>query len=234
MQKVKIEIWSDIVCPFCYIGKNKLFQAIDKLNAKEQIEVVWHSFQLDPSFPLGESVATSQYLSERKNISREQLEGMYDHIKANGKAYNIQFNFKNALTFNTHQAHKLWQWTKKFNKSSEMKEVLMYAYFTENRDLSKESELIELVEKIGLSKQEAILALESEEYTNIVQMDLYAAHQMDIRGVPFFLINEKAVISGAQDDRVFEQVLQTALQFSQKTSVLGNSDAICNSEGNCV
>lgn len=233
MQKVKIEIWSDIVCPFCYIGKKKLFNTIVKLNAHEQVEVIWHSFQLDPSFPIGESTPTSKYLSDRKNIPIEQLEGMYEHLATNGKAYNIQFNFTNALTFNTLNAHKIWQWTKKFDKASEMKEALMYAYFTENRDLSKDTELLEIVENIGLPKQEAQRVLESEEYNNLVQMDLYAAHQMDIRGVPFFLINDRAVISGAQDDRVFEQVLQTALKLLNNSSPMEIKGEVCNSNGDC-
>jgi len=233
MQKVKIEIWSDIVCPFCYIGKKKLFNTLDKLNAHEKVEVVWHSFQLDPSFPKGESIPTSKYLAERKNISIEQLEGMYEHLTTNGKAYNIQFNFTNALTFNTLNTHKIWQWTKKFDKASEMKEALMYAYFTENRDLSKDTELLEIVENIGLPKQEAQRVLESEEYNNLVQMDSYAAHQMDIRGVPFFLINDRAVISGAQDDRVFEQVLQTALKLFNNSSPIELKGDVCNSNREC-
>lgn len=233
MQKVKIEIWSDIVCPFCYIGKKKLFQTIEKLNAHDKVDIIWHSFQLDPSFPIGVSTPTSKYLADRKNIAIEQLEGMYEHLATNGKAYNIQFNFTNALTFNTQNAHKIWQWTKKFNKASEFKEALMYAYFTENRDLSKDTELLEIVESIGLPSNEAKLALESEEYNNMVQMDLYAAHQMNIRGVPFFLINDRAVISGAQDDRVFEQVLQTALNLLNDSNPTEFKGDVCSIDGDC-
>lgn len=208
---VKIEIWSDVVCPFCYLGKKKIERAIDKLNAADQVEVIWHSFQLDPNFPANTSVPSIQNLSERKGYPLEQVKDMCASLAQDGADYQIDFNFGQALSFNTRDAHRLIQWAKSVNKSSQVKEAFMKAYFSEGIDLSKQQNLLDIVEQVGLDRQKAQVILESDAFVQEVEQDIVRSQQLGIQGVPFFLVNDKQEISGAQADNVFEQVIKDAL-----------------------
>ena len=209
---VKIEIWSDVVCPFCFLGKKKMEQAIQKLDAEDKVEIIWHSFQLDPDFPLNTAVPSMENLSERKGYPIEQVRGMCDQLTAQGKAYQIDFHFDNALTFNTQNAHRLLHWAKTHDKSSQLKEALMYAYFTAGTDLSQQENLLAVVEKVGLDTTQAKEVLQSDAYQKEVEQDIKQARKLRIGGVPFFLVNEEQGISGAQPDQVFEEVIGAALQ----------------------
>jgi len=209
--KVKIEIWSDMVCPFCFIGKRKLEQAIQKLKAEDEVEIIWHSFQLDPNFPKNTSESATKSLVEKKGISEAQLNVMYNSLQQNGANYGIDFQFNKCLTFNTLDAHRLWHWSKAYNKQNEWKEAVMSAYFSEGRDLSSHDALLEIVRQLGLNDGEAQKVLSSEMFLEDVQQDIYQSRTLGVGGVPYFLINEKAAISGAQDDRVFENTLLKAL-----------------------
>lgn len=212
MNKVKIEIWSDMVCPFCFVGKRKLELAIQKLNVADAIEIIWHSYQLDPNFPKDSAVSATKTLIEKKGISERQLRGMYQNLEENGNKYGIDFQFDKCLTFNTIQAHQLWHWTKQYQKENEWKEAVMIAYFTNGTDLSKKENLLLLVSQIGLNRVEAEKVLTSDLFLDVIQEDIYQSRTLGISGVPYFLINEKYVISGAQDDSVFEKTLLKALE----------------------
>jgi predicted DsbA family dithiol-disulfide isomerase len=207
MKNIKIDIWSDIVCPFCFIGKKKLEQAISKLQLSEQVEMEWHSFQLDPDFPKGEAIPSTTYLAQRKNYPVEQINAIQEQLTASAKVYGIDFQFEKALSFNTIDVHRLWQWSKTSGKSSELKEAFMKAYFTDGIDLSKEENILEVVENCGINKLEAQAILKSNQFSNEVDEDSYHASQIGVRGVPFFVLNNQFAISGAQDDSVFENAL---------------------------
>lgn len=211
---VKVEIWSDIVCPFCYIGKKKLEQAIKKNGAEDRVEIIWHSFQLDPEFPKNEVIASEDYLIKRKNFSKEQLVGIQNHLIQQGKTYDIEFNFNKALSYNTYDTHRLLQWSKSFGKCSELKRGFLEAYFTKGLNLTNPDTILSIVEEVGLDKYEGEKILNSNEFSDDVELDMYQARQLGVQGVPFFLINDKASISGAQDDRVFEQIIAAALNSS--------------------
>ncbi len=207
MRKISFGIWSDIVCPFCFIGKKKLEKAILKLNLSDQVEIEWHSFQLDPDFPKGESIPSSEYLAKRKNFPLEQINAIQQQLTASAKPYGIDFQFDKSLSFNTMDVHRLWQWSKTMGKSSELKEALMLAYFTNGIDLSKEENVLKVVENCGLDRIEAQVVFRSDAFSNDVDEDIYQASQIGIRGVPFFVINNQFAISGAQEDSVFESAL---------------------------
>lgn len=204
MKNIKIDIWSDIVCPFCFIGKKKLELAISKLHLSEQVEIEWHSFQLDPDFPKGEAIPSTSYLAQRKNYPIEQINAIQQQLTTSAKVYGIDFQFEKALSFNTIEVHRLWQWSKNLGKSSELKEALMKAYFSDGIDLSKEENILQVVENCGLDKLEAESILKSNQFSNEVDQDIYYASQIGVRGVPFFVLNNQFAISGAQDDSVFE------------------------------
>lgn len=207
MKTIKIDIWSDIVCPFCFIGKKKLEKAIAKLQLSDQVEIEWHSFQLDPDFPKGEAIPSSTYLAQRKKFPIEQINAIQQILTETAKTYGIDFQFDKALSFNTLEVHRLWQWSKNLGKSSELKQALMEAYFTEGIDLSKEENVLQVVEKCGLDKLEAQTILKSNQFSAEVDEDIYHASQIGIRGVPFFVLDNQFAISGAQDDSVFENAL---------------------------
>jgi predicted DsbA family dithiol-disulfide isomerase len=230
-QKVKVDIWSDVVCPFCYLGKNKLEQAIKKLHAEDKIEIEWHSFQLDPDFPMNQSVSSIDYLAQKKHIPASQIQGIQQYLTMQGKNYGIDFQFEKTLTFNTFNAHRLLQWSKTMQRSNEMKAALMLAYFSEGADLSKTDVLLEIVAKHHFDVEKAKDILASNTYHDEVEKDLYEASKLGINGVPFFLINEKQVISGAQEDSVFENVISNALKNLPSTP--NANGAVCTPAAEC-
>ena len=231
-EKVLIEIWSDVVCPFCYVGKKKLEQAIQRLNADDKVEIIWYSFQLDPDFPKGESMPSTPYLSERKGYPMEQVIAMSEHLTIQGKSYNIDFNFNEALTFNTLDAHRLIQWAKTESKSNALKEALMKAYFTDGMDLSKKENLISICKSLGLDAIKGQAVLDSNSYAEEVQNDIYQSRQLGIKGVPYFLINESLTISGAQSDEIFGSVISSALK-DRKAKNNDSREGVCLPDGDC-
>ncbi len=232
MKKIKIEIWSDVVCPFCFIGKKKMEQAITKLNAEDNVEIIWHSYQLDPDFPKGTSISSTKHFSKKKGYPIEQIEGMYIQLANQGKEYGIDFHFDKSLSFNTLNVHRLIKWAKSFNKSNEMKEAFMLAYFTDGIDLSQEENILTVIGTIGIDTTKAKSILNTDTYTQEVEQDMYQSRQLGVRGVPYFLINEKEVISGAQNDKVFENVISDALK-KVKPNEAKSKEEICLPNGEC-
>ena len=230
--KITIDIWSDIVCPFCYIGKKKIEQAIAKQNAEDKVEIIWHSFQLDPEFPEHEAIPSTPYLSERKAYPVDQVVAMCGQLTQQGKAYGIQFNFDSALTFNTYNAHRLIQWAKSSNKANELKEAFMVAYFTNGLDLSKNENLLAVVKSLEMDVTTAEQVLNSTEFAEEVQNDIAQANALGVRGVPYFVINNKQAIYGAQNDSVFEDALAAALKNFVIPST-ENEQGVCLPSGEC-
>lgn len=229
---VTVDIWSDVVCPFCFVGKKKIEKAIAELDASENVKVVWHSFQLDPSFPIGESMSTTEYLVKRKGYPADQVVVMQHQLESVGSQYGINFQFDKAKSFNTGNVHRLLQWAKKENKSDELKEQLMIAYFTEGTDLNDTSEVLSIIEKTGLDSSLAKAVLSGTDFQQEVENDVAKARELGIRGVPYFLINGTQVISGAQDDKVFVKTLKKALSNSEISNKT-NGTGVCLPSGEC-
>ena len=213
-KQVTIEIWSDVVCPFCLLAKKKMERAIAAIHATDKVEVIWHSFQLDPSFPVNKSLPSIEYLSESKGLTIEQVTEMCNSLSSQATPYGIDFNFDKALTFNTSNVHRLIQWAKTFQLSNQLKETLMQAHFAEGIDLSKEKNIYGIAEKAGLPVDKTKEILQSDAYAKDVTADIERAKDLGIRGVPYFLINKKEVIKGAQHETVFENAISAALKES--------------------
>jgi predicted DsbA family dithiol-disulfide isomerase len=210
--KIRIDIWSDVVCPFCLIGKAKLEQSIARLHAQDRFEIVWHSYQLDPEFPVGSAMPSAQYLQERKGISEGDMQGMFQYISESGKNYGIDFRFNQSLSYNTRDVHRVWQWTQTQGKASAFKQAIMKAPFTDGIDLSTRENIVAITNSLQLDAREVENILNNKNlYATEVDRDLKQAETLRIQGVPYFLINGKHVISGAQPDALFDQTLQTAL-----------------------
>lgn len=234
-KKIKIEIWSDVVCPFCYLGLRKLERALEVTGLNGHFEIQWHSFQLDPDFPVGITENTTAYLAERKGIDQSQVKQMYGQIAEQGRRYEIDFQFDKALSFNTLDAHRIIQWSKTTGRSTELEEAFFKAYFTQGADLSKSENLIAVCVGLGFEYQQMQAAIEEPQYSILIEEDKYAASQMGIRGVPYFLVGDKLTVSGAQPDEVFESTLRNVFSQYQSTGRIEPTESAgtCSTEGEC-
>ncbi len=208
---MKIEIWSDIACPFCYIGKRKLEKAIHKLQDASAIQIEWKSFQLNPDLITNEGQNSLAYLSETKGWSREQTLQMTAQVAAMGRQEGLEFDFEHTVVSNTKQAHRLLHFAKENGKQNELKERLFQAYFVEGKNIDQQETLLQCAESVGLVKAEAKQVLDSARFDPEIDQDVYEARLIGVQGVPFFVFDRKFGISGAQPDEVFDRTLQQAL-----------------------
>ena len=210
--KMKIEIWSDVACPFCYIGKHKFEAALAQFEFKDSVEVIWKSFQLDatPQSELPSNVDMYQYLAQRKGISYKESKKMHDNVTKMAKEENLDFNFEIAKLSNTYDAARLIHMAKSIGKSNEVKEKLFAAHFTLGLDVAKEEVLVQIGKEVGLEPEKVRSMLNSEAYKSEVNFDLQEAQTIGVSGVPFFVFDRKYAVSGAQDVTVFLQSIQNA------------------------
>ncbi len=208
---MKIEIWSDIMCPFCYIGKRHFEVAKAQMSFRDEIEVVWKSFQLDPTLPAeGSTETVMDYLTKRKGMSPEQSQGMLQQITERGKAVGITFNQEKSIPVNTLQAHRIIHFAQDRGLASQMEEALFKAYFTDNKNIGNFEVLADLADGIGLDRKEAAQYLASEQGRDAVVADIAEAQKLGVKGVPFFFVNKTYAISGAQPISTIAQILRQA------------------------
>ncbi|MFN1219205.1 DsbA family protein [Chryseobacterium kwangjuense] len=230
---MKIEIWSDVMCPFCYIGKHNFEQALEKLPFKNEVEVEWKSFQLDPTLDAAKPQNTIEYFKEKKGFPAEQASQMISQVAGIGRASGIDFNFDKALIINTFTAHKLLHLAKKHGKSSEMEEALFKAHFIDGKNVGDQEELISLAVSLGIDKDEARQALSSDEFNDGIRQDIQEAQNNGISSVPFFVLNGKYAVSGAQPAEVFAEALQQTYKetVSPFKDLSQNGGASCDTDG---
>ncbi|MGQ8867483.1 DsbA family oxidoreductase [Myroides sp. TSA_177.3] len=231
---MKVEIWSDVMCPFCYVGKKHFENALAQLPFKDKIEVEWKSFQLDPTLPVeGASESTLDYLVKRKGMPKEQIEGMMHHLDQSGAAVGIEFRQDIAIPVNTFRAHRLIHLAQSHGKGNEMEEALFFAHFTAGKNVGDLEVLTDLATSIGLNKEEVVALLQSDEQTQEVKNDIEEAQALGISGVPFFVVDRKYGISGAQPIDTFAEALTQAYEESQpKFEMKGDQDAkACGPDG---
>lgn len=208
---MQVEIWSDIVCPFCYIGKRKFEQALEKFPQKDQVEIVWKSFQLDPDAP---KTGTDylKNLSERKGWSLEQTRQITSNVSNMAAGVGLEYHFEKAISANSFDAHRLLHLAKKHGLQDEMEEALFKAHFVEGKNIADHPTLLQLGESVGLATAEITQVLESQAYADEVHLDIEVARQLRVNGVPFFVFDRRYGVSGAQDPIVFLQTLEKALE----------------------
>jgi len=211
---MKIEIWSDIACPFCYIGKRKLEKAIQRLPDSEGIVLEWKSFQLNPTLQTDPNQNTLTYLAETKGWTMEQTVQMTAQVTAMGKEEGLNFDFEKTAVANTRRSHRLLHLAKGFNCQNELKEQLFKAYFEEGQNIDDLETLLHCAEHVGIPRAEAKRVLDTHEFEEEIDQDVYESRLIGVQGVPFFVFDRKFGISGAQPDEVFDQTLQQALQES--------------------
>jgi predicted DsbA family dithiol-disulfide isomerase len=200
---MKVEIWSDIVCPFCYLGKRKFENALGQFPHKDKVEVEWHSYQLDPHIEHTPGMNIHEYLAGRKAISVEDARLAHEKMAERVKESGLHYNFDLIVPANTFNAHRLIQFAKSKGLQEQAEEKLFFAYFSEGRNIGDRSTLISLGTEIGLDREAANAVMNGNDFTEEVKQDLYEAHSIGIQGVPFFVFNDKYAISGAQASEMF-------------------------------
>jgi protein disulfide-isomerase len=216
--KMKVEIWSDIMCPFCYIGKRHYEAALQKFPDAEAITTEWKSFQLDPSIPeeFRTPVNVYDYLAERKGITRQQSEDMHKNVTEMAKRAGLDYNFDKVIVANSLNAHRVLQLAKMKERDNEMEEIFFRSYFTEGKNLGDIQTLITLGKEAGLNENDIKDSLTNESFAYRVDADISEARDIGVRGVPFFVFNRKYAISGAQPVEAFLQTLEKAFSEWKK------------------
>ena len=204
-----IEVWSDVVCPWCFIGKRRLEKAIAKLPDPSVIEVRHRAFQLQPD--ITETIPTSQHLAEKYRVSAEQVAEMQANVCSIADGEGLCYDLKNTLSGNTLDAHRLVLWAAGKGKQQELLEALYSAYFEQSKPVFSHEDLLVIAESVGLDRREAETLLMTDLLEDQVKEDQAIAHQLGANGVPFFVFDMKYGVSGAQPQEVFDQTLVAAL-----------------------
>jgi predicted DsbA family dithiol-disulfide isomerase len=207
---MKVEIWSDVICPFCYIGKRKLESALAQLPQLDRVEICWKSFQLQPDTKTDPTRNALQHLAERKGWSMDFARQAAADLSARAKDVGLAFNYDRTVVANTFDAHRLVHYAATRGKGDAMTEQLFKAYFTDGRNIGDPAFLTELAVSVGLPDDDVQRALASGQFSDEVRSDIDDALQMGINGVPFFVFDKRYAVSGAQDTSVFIEALTRA------------------------
>ncbi|MDI5961689.1 DsbA family oxidoreductase [Streptantibioticus silvisoli] len=206
---VRVEIWSDVVCPWCYIGKRRLEQALASFEHAEDVEIVWRSFQLDPSFPSGVRRPALDVLMEKTGGSREQAREMTAHVSKLAADVGLEYRLDESVMVNTLDAHRLTRLATAHGLGSQAHERLLRAQLVESQVLDDTETLVRLGVEIGLPEGETRTVLSGDGYRDEVEDDIREGQRIGVSGVPFFVLNRAYGLSGAQPAETFLQALRT-------------------------
>lgn len=209
-EKVKVDIWSDVACPWCYVGKRRFETALAGFSGRDdapEVEIEYHSFELAPDTPVDFEGTEVDFLAKHKGMPAGQVEQMLGQMTAVAAAEGLAYDFDALQHTKTLKAHELLHFAKSRGKQVEMKERLLKAYFEQGRHVGRIDELVALATEVGLDADEVRTALENGDFADDVEQDIAQARAYGISGVPFFVFNGKYGVSGAQDPAVFTQVL---------------------------
>lgn len=212
---MRVDIWSDVVCPFCYIGKKRLEAAAKE--SEIELEVHWHSFQLDPEAPVRQEVSNSERLAQKYGRSVAEVEDMQRNIAAMAKQEGIEFNWEGANSGNTLNAHRIIHLAQSKGLGNEAQEAFFYSYMMQGLPIGERETLEDVAARIGLNPVEVDDLLDSDEFADFVKFDQEVARdQLKVTGVPFFVFDQRIALAGAQPKEVFLQVLEKALEEPQQ------------------
>lgn len=235
---MKVEIWSDVACPFCYIGKRRFEAALAQFPGAAQLQIEWRSFQLNPDLKDGVYASLEEYLSKTKGWPADKVREIQAHVTQMAAGNGLEYHMDKAVLANTYHAHRLIQMAKAAGKGDEMEEILFRAYFIEGKNVADFTTLIELGTQIGLPAAEVADVLKQHTYASQVQLDVMEAKAIGVTGVPFFVMNRRYAVSGAQEVDVFLQTLEksfTEWQEQQTESLIQvNGADACESGGDCA
>ncbi|MFV5690466.1 DsbA family oxidoreductase [Flavobacterium sp. LT1R49] len=224
--KLKIQIWSDIMCPFCYIGKRRIEEALQLFEYKDAVAIEWKSFQLDAGFIASPDDTMVEHLAEKYRKDTDWAQNMLDNMTQNAKTAGLDFHFEKAVLANSWNAHRLLHLAKKYNLANDLEELLFKAYLTEGKNVNDLNTLAELGLEVGLEAEEIKQVLYSDAFAYEVQEDIASANSIGVQGVPFFVFDSKYAISGAQPAAAFLQTLEKVWEegkFESKVTLLNTT-----------
>jgi predicted DsbA family dithiol-disulfide isomerase len=207
---MQVEIWSDVICPWCYIGKRRFEMALANFAQKESVTVIWRSFELDPKSPQQYPVSLEEMLARKYNVSLQEAASMNARVSGLAQEIGLNYQLSKARPGNTFDAHRLLHFATSRHLGDKATERIMQAYFSECLAIGDRAALAKLATEFGIDESEALAMLESDAYSAEVRADQARAAKYGISGVPFFVINEKVGISGAQPVETFAQALEQA------------------------
>ena len=215
---MKVEIWSDIACPWCFIGKRRFARAMGSFSHRDDVEIVWRSFELDPSAPKQHGVPQAELLATKYGVSIEQARSMDANMTAEGRKEGLDMRFDRVQVGNTFDAHRLIHFANTHGRGAEMVERLFAAYFTDGAAIADTDVLVRLAVEVGLDADAARSMLKGTAFADAVRADEARAQGFGISAVPFFAIDERYGISGAQPPEVMLDALRQAWDETAATS----------------
>ncbi|WP_342526402.1 DsbA family oxidoreductase [Chryseomicrobium sp. FSL W7-1435] len=230
---MEIAIWSDYVCPFCYIGKRRLERALEETGFSSQVTVHLKSYQLDAGTPEVVTESIYESLARKYNTTIEQAKAMTANVIEQAKSEGLEYNFDNAKPANTARAHRLVKWADTQGKGNDLGEALLQAYFIDGKNINDSAILIELATSVGLDASGTEEVLMSNQFFPEIQIDQTEAAQIGVQGVPFFVLNNKYAISGAQPIEVFKEALQKVAEeegLKPTLQTIGGQGATCDGD----
>jgi len=228
---VLIEIWSDVACPWCYIGKRRLESALGKFAHADDVEIRYRSFELDPGAPTEPTESVAQMLGRKYGGGEAGGAQMIDRVEATAAEEGLLFRHHDSIHANTRDAHRLLHLAESEGKQLDLKERLLDAYFVKGANVARHETLLDLAREAGLDEDRAREVLAGKEYDADVDRDIAEAGALGATGVPFFVIDRKFGVAGAQPAEVFAQVLDRAWTESHPTLDLVGGDDVCGPDG---
>jgi predicted DsbA family dithiol-disulfide isomerase len=207
---MQVEIWSDVICPWCYIGKRRFEQALAQFARRGNVNVIWRSFELDPDAPSEYPGTQEEILARKYGVSPQQAAAMNARVTGIAAEAGLEYHLENARPGNTFDAHRLLHFAASRRLGDRASERIMHAYFSEALPVGDRFALARLAPEFGIAESDALAMLESDACADIVRADELRAAEFGITGVPFFVFDETSGISGAQPVEVFSAVLQQA------------------------
>jgi len=205
---MKVEIWSDYACPFCYLGKRRFEKALDLFKHKDDVEVIFRSFELDPSMSKEVQSSMQELLAAKYGMSLEEAKAANDRVAEQAEQEGLVYRFATMIPTNTFDAHRLTQYAKTQGKMMEISERLFKAYFTDSLHIGDTETLIFLAQGVGLNGEEVSDLLKSDDYGEQVRTDERLAGELGVRAVPCFVLDGKYAVTGAQPTEVFLNTLE--------------------------
>jgi predicted DsbA family dithiol-disulfide isomerase len=235
---MKIEIWSDVACPWCYIGKRRFEAALAGFPHRDAVEVKWRSYQLDPTLPEHYDGTELEYLSTRKGMAPAQVSQMFDHVTEQAKGEGLNYRFDQVVVANSFTAHRLIHLAAQHGQQDAAKERLLSDHFEHGKDIGSAEYLTALGQELGLNTDEVAELFSTDKYADDVRFDFEEARALGITGVPFFVIDRKFGLSGAQPAETFTAALNQAWQETNPLVLVsagdGNSGEACGPDGCAV
>ncbi|WP_354148305.1 DsbA family oxidoreductase [Arthrobacter sp. 754] len=232
---MKIEIWSDVACPWCYIGKRRFEAALSGFPHRDSVDVTWRSYQLDPTLPEHYDGTELDYLSIRKGMAPQQVSQMFEHVTEQAKREGLDYRFDKVVVANSFTAHRLIHLAAAHGKQDEAKERLLSDHFEQGQDIGSTEYLTALGSELGIDADEVAALFATDKYADDVRADFAEARALGISGVPFFVIDRKFGLSGAQPAETFTAALNQAWQDANPLVLVNSADGeACGPDGCAV